>query len=84
MASSTLLQEIKDEARNRSNRPRFLQSIFIIRLINAWWIATFFQPDEYFQALEPAWNLAFGDRSGAWLTWVCLRCPLLKTHSCPS
>ncbi|CAM1502969.1 Fc.00g077450.m01.CDS01 [Cosmosporella sp. VM-42] len=62
-------EEINNEVRNRGNRPRFLRSIFIIRLINAWWIATFFQPDEYFQALEPAWNLAFGDRSGAWLTW---------------
>ncbi|CAG9996509.1 unnamed protein product [Clonostachys byssicola] len=47
----------------------FLRAILIIRLINAFWVTTFFQPDEYFQALEPAWNIAFGSRSGAWLTW---------------
>jgi hypothetical protein len=48
----------------------FLRAIIIIRLINAFWVTTFFQPDEYFQALEPAWELAFGPESGAWLTWV--------------
>ncbi|RSL42505.1 GPI mannosyltransferase 3 [Fusarium sp. AF-6] len=58
-----------DRARNQRNRPVFLRDIFVIRLINAWWIATFFQPDEFFQSLEPAWDLAFGPRSGAWLTW---------------
>lgn len=42
------------------------------RLLNAFVIKTFFQPDEYYQSLEPAWWLAFGDNSGAWLTWVCL------------
>lgn len=56
--------------RNKRNRPIFLQNIIIIRLINAWWVRTFFQPDEYFQSLEPAWRLAFGADSGAWLTWV--------------
>ena len=59
-----------DHLRNQRNRPTFLRDVLIIRLINACWIATFFQPDEYFQALEPAWNLAFGSNSGAWLTWV--------------
>ncbi|KAJ4314889.1 glycosylphosphatidylinositol anchor biosynthesis [Fusarium piperis] len=58
-----------DRARNKRNRPVFLRDIIVIRLINAWWIATFFQPDEFFQSLEPAWDLAFGPRSGAWLTW---------------
>lgn len=33
--------------------------------------ATWFQPDEFYQALEPAWALAFGKESGAWITWVC-------------
>ncbi|KAK1247977.1 hypothetical protein MKX07_000865 [Trichoderma sp. CBMAI-0711] len=46
-----------------------LRDIFFIRLVNAWCLATFFQPDEFFQALEPAWRLAFGPDSGAWLTW---------------
>lgn len=41
-----------------------------LRFLNAIAVATFFQPDEYFQALEPAWRLAFGARSGAWITWV--------------
>lgn len=40
------------------------------RLINAYYVQTFFQPDEYFQALEPAWQLAFGRAGGAWITWV--------------
>ncbi|KAG6038909.1 glycosylphosphatidylinositol anchor biosynthesis [Claviceps citrina] len=54
---------------NRRNRPIFLQTLIFIRLINAWCVNTFFQPDEFFQALEPAWQLAFGPNSGAWLTW---------------
>ena len=40
------------------------------RILNALTIHTFFQPDEYFQSLEPAWQLAFGESSGAWITWV--------------
>lgn len=49
-----------------------LRDIVILRLLNALYLATFFQPDEFFQALEPAWRLAFGPGSGAWLTWVSL------------
>ncbi|KAL9048736.1 MAG: hypothetical protein Q9162_007576 [Coniocarpon cinnabarinum] len=30
---------------------------------------TFFQPDEYYQSLEPGWEMAFGRGSGAWITW---------------
>lgn len=41
-----------------------------LRLANALTITTFFQPDEYYQSLEPAWATAFGPNSGAWLTWV--------------
>ena len=41
-----------------------------LRLLNALSIRTFFQPDEYFQALEPAWHWAFGNGAGAWITWV--------------
>jgi len=40
------------------------------RIINALCVKTFFQPDEYFQSLEPAWKIAFGSQSGAWITWV--------------
>ena len=40
------------------------------RILNALTIRTFFQPDEYFQSLEPAWRMVFGQQSGAWITWV--------------
>ncbi|OAP62114.1 hypothetical protein AYL99_04317 [Fonsecaea erecta] len=40
-----------------------------LRLVNALTTRTFFQPDEYFQALEPAWQWAFGQEGGAWITW---------------
>lgn len=44
--------------------------LLVFRFINALCVRTFFQPDEYFQALEPAWQMAFGNQSGAWITWV--------------
>ncbi|KAK6068520.1 alg9-like mannosyltransferase [Seiridium cupressi] len=46
-----------------------LAVLFALRLANALCVRTFFQPDEYFQALEPAWQLVFGVDSGAWMTW---------------
>lgn len=45
-------------------------ALLAFRIVNALTIKTFFQPDEYFQALEPAWKIAFGAGSGAWTTWV--------------
>lgn len=53
--------------------------LFLIafRLLNALTISTFFQPDEYFQSLEPAWRMAFGADSGAWITWVCWICSVV-------
>lgn len=47
-----------------------LLGLLVLRWLNALCLRTFFQPDEYFQALEPAWSIAFGADSGAWLTWV--------------
>lgn len=46
--------------------------LFLIafRIVNALSVRTFFQPDEFFQSLEPAWEIAFGKDSGAWITWV--------------
>ncbi|KAJ9619387.1 glycosylphosphatidylinositol anchor biosynthesis [Knufia peltigerae] len=44
-------------------------TLVAFRLLNALTICTFFQPDEYFQALEPAWRWAFGKEAGAWITW---------------
>ncbi|KAH6654410.1 GPI mannosyltransferase 3 [Truncatella angustata] len=46
-----------------------LAVLFTFRLVNALCVRTFFQPDEYYQALEPAWQLVFGTDSGAWMTW---------------
>ncbi|KAK4549845.1 hypothetical protein LTR36_005146 [Oleoguttula mirabilis] len=46
-----------------------LIGLLTLRLVNAFTIHTFFQPDEYFQSLEPAWQIAFGRDSGAWITW---------------
>ncbi|KAF7591183.1 glycosylphosphatidylinositol anchor biosynthesis [Aspergillus hancockii] len=45
--------------------------LFLIafRLVNAVSLRTFFQPDEFFQSLEPAWQTAFGENHGAWITW---------------
>lgn len=46
-----------------------LSGLLALRFINALSVITFFQPDEYYQALEPAWQMAFGSGSGAWITW---------------
>ncbi|KAK1517575.1 Alg9-like mannosyltransferase [Colletotrichum paranaense] len=61
--------ELLMAVRNEHNKPSVFRSLLVIRLLNAWWVLTFFQPDEYFQALEPAWRIAFGQGSGAWITW---------------
>ena len=57
-----------------------LNLLLAFRFINALCVRTFFQPDEYFQALEPAWTIAFGDDSGAWLTWVFMLDFFLVAH----
>ena len=44
--------------------------LLAFRIVNALTLRTFFQPDEFFQSLEPAWQLAFGGASHAWITWV--------------
>jgi hypothetical protein len=49
--------------------------LLAFRLANALTLRTFFQPDEYFQSLEPAWRLAFGQSSNAWITWVIILLP---------
>ncbi|KAK5746419.1 glycosylphosphatidylinositol anchor biosynthesis [Elasticomyces elasticus] len=43
--------------------------LLALRLVNALSVQTLFQPDEYFQSLEPAWQIAFGKNAGAWITW---------------
>lgn len=50
---------------------KVLLFLIAFRICNALLLRTFFQPDEYFQSLEPAWYTAFdGAESGAWITWV--------------
>ncbi|KAL1900137.1 glycosylphosphatidylinositol anchor biosynthesis [Sporothrix stenoceras] len=46
-----------------------LWALVALRWAFSFVVRTFFQPDEYFQALEPAWQLAHGPASGAWITW---------------
>ncbi|TGJ85326.1 hypothetical protein E0Z10_g3460 [Xylaria hypoxylon] len=46
-----------------------LAVIFAFRFVNSLCVRTFFQPDEYFQVLEPAWQMVYGNNGGAWLTW---------------
>ncbi|TLS23262.1 uncharacterized protein PpBr36_05981 [Pyricularia pennisetigena] len=53
----------------KSRDATVLYVLVAFRFVNALCVRTFFQPDEYFQALEPAWKIAFGSDSGAWLTW---------------
>ncbi|PSK34499.1 hypothetical protein B9Z65_8825 [Elsinoe australis] len=52
-----------------TNATNTLLFLLAIRILNAFTVETFFQPDEYFQSLEPAWQIAFGKQSGAWITW---------------
>lgn len=62
----------------RAPTPNILLYLIAFRLANAFAVRTFFQPDEYFQSLEPAWQIAFGQDQGAWLTWVS-ECDRVKT-----
>jgi len=65
-------KKISKKSITQSTNPTdVLLFLFAFRLLNALTVRTFFQPDEYFQSLEPAWALAFGEGSGAWITWVC-------------
>ena len=76
--SSIHLDDTKDIQRHaiiqREKQGSVSRHIFLFllafRVLNALIIKTFFQPDEFFQSLEPAWEIAFGAESGAWITWV--------------
>ncbi|KAL8687173.1 MAG: hypothetical protein Q9218_006584, partial [Villophora microphyllina] len=56
-------------AREAATSQDILLFLIAFRILNALSIRTFFQPDEYFQSLEPAWEIAFGANTGAWITW---------------
>lgn len=72
-----------ERARKAAKSQDILLFLVAFRILNALSIRTFFQPDEYFQSLEPAWQIAFGIDSGAWITWVGMedkeRVPALTT-----
>src|SRR5947209_1882505 len=86
-ASTKVGDDIKDAADGAHDAPTTFRALkhvaqsattldillFLVafRILNALTIRTFFQPDEYFQSLEPAWQVVFGGDSGAWITWVC-------------
>ena len=63
-------QALLNRARTSTLARDILIFLIAFRIVNALSIKTFFQPDEYFQSLEPAWQIAFGSDSGAWITWV--------------
>ena len=65
-----LRQRITSRAQNDGIARDILLFLIAFRIVNALSIRTFFQPDEYFQSLEPAWQVAFGTDSGTWITWV--------------
>ncbi|KAJ5090857.1 GPI mannosyltransferase [Penicillium argentinense] len=58
-------------ARRAASSPAANIFLFLLafRILNAFTVRTFFQPDEFFQSLEPAWQIAFGKDQGAWVTW---------------
>jgi GPI mannosyltransferase 3 len=65
-SASRSLQHVTDSA----SALDILLFLIAFRILNALSVKTFFQPDEYFQSLEPAWQMVFGKDSGAWITWV--------------
>lgn len=71
--ASTLAESVH-RLRRRTRDHATPQNIFLFlvafRIVNALSVRTFFQPDEFFQSLEPAWQVVFGADSGAWITWV--------------
>jgi len=55
-----------DEAQTLLQDRRIFLALLCFRVLNALTINTFFQPDEYFQALEPAWRLVYGYGEITW------------------
>ena len=45
---------------------RIFFTLLCLRIFNALTICTFFQPDEYYQSLEPAWNVVYGYGEITW------------------
>jgi len=57
-----------DEAQTILLDRRIFFALLCIRIFNALTIQTFFQPDEYYQSLEPAWKSIFkyGEMTWEW------------------
>ncbi len=72
-------QQIAQDIAHSATSRDILLFLIAFRVLNALYIRTFFQPDEYFQSLEPAWQTAFGSDGGAWITWVFSTSPLLNS-----
>lgn len=66
----TLTRRTFERTQRAATSQDILLFLVAFRVLNTLSIRTFFQPDEYFQSLEPAWEIAFGKDSGAWITWV--------------
>lgn len=45
---------------------RIFVALVCIRVFNALTVQTFFQPDEYYQSLEPAWKVVYGYGETTW------------------
>jgi hypothetical protein len=54
-----------DDAHVLFDRRVFLV-LLCIRVFNSLTVQTFFQPDEYYQSLEPAWKLVYGYGETTW------------------
>lgn len=57
------LSHMNDHVNHRAKLIKLFILISIYRLANAWMIRTQFDPDEYWQTLEPAYCLAFGNET---------------------
>jgi hypothetical protein len=55
-----------DDAQTLALDKRIFLALVCIRIFNALTIRTFFQPDEYYQSLEPAWRLVYGYGEITW------------------
>lgn len=73
VSSTKATADPREKTQKSNSKSGILDNLLLLlvayRLLNAFTVRTFFQPDEYYQALEPAWWLAFGEDSGAWITW---------------
>lgn len=64
------IHRLRRRAKAQATPHNILLFLVAFRILNALTVRTFFQPDEFFQSLEPAWQVVFGSDSGAWITWV--------------